>query len=77
MLRFYCTVLLCAEVLLCRGKVFYMTTKDVRPGQELFVYYGDGYAQTLGIDVDRYQDDDYYAEALNLNGITCQLNQSE
>ena len=54
-----------------------MTTKDVRPGQELFVYYGDGYAQTLGIDVDRYQDDDYYEEALNLNGVTCPLNQSE
>ena len=54
-----------------------MTTKDVRPGQELFVYYGDGYAQTLGIDVDRYQDDDYYAEALHLNAVTCPLNQSD
>lgn len=37
------------EWMYCAGKVFYMTRKDVYPGQELLMYYGDPYAQTLGI----------------------------
>ena len=35
----------------CKGKVHYMVTKDVYPGQELLIYYGDEYARYLGIDV--------------------------
>ncbi len=32
-----------------------MTTKDIAPGDELFVYYGDNYAgEHLGINVDNY-----------------------
>ena len=34
----------------CYGRVFYRTMRDVEPGEELLVYYGDAYAQQLGID---------------------------
>lgn len=30
--------------------MFYKTTRIVRPGEELFVYYGDEYARFLGIE---------------------------
>ena len=33
----------------CFGKVYYMTIKDIYPSQELFCYYGDDYATSLGI----------------------------
>ena len=65
------------QVLECRGRMYYMTTRDVRPGEELLVYYGDGYAETLDIDTERYEDDDYYEEAIQLNGVTCPLNGNE
>ena len=43
----------------CKGKVFYVTYKDIYPGQELFVYYGDIYAHDqLDIDVDNYYNED-------------------
>ena len=42
------------EIYECRGKIFYMTTKDVFPGEELLVYYGDKYAEYLGFDLDAY-----------------------
>ncbi len=29
--------------------MFYKTTRKIRPGEELFVYYGDDYARFLGI----------------------------
>jgi hypothetical protein len=29
--------------------MFYKTTRTIRPGEELFVYYGDDYARFLGI----------------------------
>lgn len=39
----------------CRGKVFYVTYKDIHPGQELLVYYGIVYARDqLDIDVDNF-----------------------
>ncbi len=38
----------------CKGKIYYLTYKDVYPGQELLVYYGDNYATLLGIDVDQF-----------------------
>ena len=40
----------------CMGKVIYITFKPICPGQELFVYYGDGYASLLGIDVKQFPD---------------------
>ena len=40
----------------CYGKVYYRTFKDVAPGQELMVYYGDDYAEYLGIDVTVFAD---------------------
>ena len=38
----------------CHDKVYYMTSRDIHPGEELLVYYGDTYAQYLEIDVDNY-----------------------
>ena len=35
----------------CYGKMMYVVTKPIYPSQELLVYYGDGYAQNLGIDI--------------------------
>ena len=32
------------EAMFCKGKVFFMTVKDIHPGQELMFYYGDSYA---------------------------------
>ncbi len=29
--------------------MFYKTMRTIRPGEELFVYYGDDYARFLGI----------------------------
>ena len=36
---------------ICNGKVYYFLRKDVRPGEELFAYYGAGYGLRLGVDV--------------------------
>ncbi|XP_078320258.1 histone-lysine N-methyltransferase PRDM7-like [Crassostrea virginica] len=33
----------------CEGMIFYMTTRDVEPGTELLVWYGDPYGKYLGI----------------------------
>ena len=41
---------------LCYGKIFYRTTKDIIPGQELFIFYGEEYAEILNIDLDKYYD---------------------
>ena len=47
------------KALECLGKLFYVTIKDVYPGEELLIYYGDVYAEKeLGIDVERYFDMD-------------------
>ena len=32
-----------------KGEIYYKTYKDVKPGQELLVWYGDQYANHLGI----------------------------
>ncbi len=40
----------------CYGRVYYRTIVDIAPGTELMVYYGDGYAESLGIDPDDYID---------------------
>jgi hypothetical protein len=43
------------DLVRCRGKEFYLTVKDVHPGQELLIYYGDNYARNeLDIDVSNY-----------------------
>ena len=34
-----------------RGEIYYRTYKDVKPGTELLVWYGDNYAEELGISV--------------------------
>ena len=40
----------------CNGKMFFVTTKWVIPGQELLVYYGDWYAKNmLGIDTEQFK----------------------
>ncbi|XP_062583069.1 uncharacterized protein LOC134244832 [Saccostrea cucullata] len=33
----------------CEGIIFYMTSRDVEPGEELLVWYGDGYGRFLGV----------------------------
>jgi hypothetical protein len=38
----------------CRGKPFYVLSRDVTPGVELLVYYGEAYARQLRIDVENY-----------------------
>ena len=38
------------EMLPCYGKVFFMTRREVKKGEELLLYYGDSYALELGID---------------------------
>ena len=38
------------DALFCHGKVFYVTLRDVEAGEELMVYYGDSYAESLGVD---------------------------
>ena len=38
----------------CYDKPYYMTRKDIYPGQELLVYYGDNYAEDLDIDTEAY-----------------------
>ena len=42
------------KYLTCRSKAYYITFKDVYPGQELLVYYGEVYAYRLHIDVENY-----------------------
>ena len=39
----------------CRSKAYYVASRDIHPGEELLVYYGDGYAKSLNIDVDNYE----------------------
>lgn len=48
--------------------MYYVAFKDIYPGQELLLYYGDGYASTLGIDTDNYYNMDIY---LNDKTQTC------
>lgn len=38
-----------AQPVLCAGLVFYMTIKDVPPGTELMVWYGDNYGLHLNV----------------------------
>ena len=38
----------------CYGKVYFQTVKNIVPEQELMVYYGDSYAQALGIDTSQF-----------------------
>ena len=40
----------------CEGRMLYITRRDVAPGQELNVYYGDEYAEALGIDTELFKD---------------------
>ena len=32
------------------GNIYYQALRDIKVGEELLVYYGDGYAACLGID---------------------------
>ncbi|XP_070604744.1 PR domain zinc finger protein 14 [Erythrolamprus reginae] len=35
----------------CRDQIYYESCKEITPGQELLVWYGDGYSQFLGIPI--------------------------
>ena len=39
----------------CKGRIYYMAVKDLHPGTELLIYYGDAYADQLGIDTKTYE----------------------
>ena len=45
--------------LYCAGKVYFMTTKDIYPSQELFMYYGHEYARYLGITYKLHETEGY------------------
>ena len=38
----------------CKGRFYYVTKKDVAPGQELLVYYGHAYAEKMNIDTELF-----------------------
>ena len=40
----------------CYGKILYVVAKPIYPSQELMAYYGDAYAQSLGIDVSEFSE---------------------
>ena len=40
------------EAYQCNGQIFYRCIKQIHPGSELLVWYGDKYARELGIEVD-------------------------
>ena len=44
------------------GEIYYRVYKKIEPGQELLVWYGDEYAQELGIEVDIRDGDDRESE---------------
>ncbi|KAK2170136.1 hypothetical protein LSH36_4g11039 [Paralvinella palmiformis] len=39
---------------MCYGRIHYRLSRDLYPGKELLVYYGDAYAKLLGIDIKQY-----------------------
>ena len=41
----------------CFDKVYFVTWKDILPGQELLVYYGDDFAKHLGIKTELFLDE--------------------
>ena len=49
------------------GEIYYRTYKEVKPGEELLVWYGDEYASELGIDItEELRGDDFPTEEVNL-----------
>ena len=47
------------EASMCYGRVLYRTSRDIPPGKELFIYYGDAYARYLNINVKQYWNKSY------------------
>ena len=43
--------------LACKSKAYYVTFKDLYPGQELLIYYGNTYAKNIDIDVKNYDNE--------------------
>ena len=49
------------------GEIYYRTYKDVKPGEELLVWYGDEYACELGIDTtEELRENDFFTEKVSL-----------
>ena len=49
------------------GEIYYRTYKNVKPGEELLVWYGDEYARELGIDItEELRGDDFPTEEVSL-----------
>ncbi|XP_032234937.2 zinc finger protein 883 isoform X2 [Nematostella vectensis] len=53
-----------------RGQIFYRSYKDVHPGTELLVWYGDKYANDLGIALEDVEDSNIIA-SLDTKDYTC------
>ena len=50
----------------CYGKIWYLLYKDVWPGKELLIYYGEEYARRLNIDIKNYHNADIKDPAANV-----------
>ena len=53
----------------CYGRIYYITNKDILPGDELLTYYGHLYAVYLGIDLNLYYEvpKEFQESGLDLN----------
>ena len=54
----------------CYGRRFYITIRDVHPGQELLVYYGKNYAERLGIEANEFSNNDFWLHGRRSNETT-------
>ena len=36
------------DICTCAGRIYFMTTRDIHPGQELMYFYGEEFVQSMG-----------------------------
>ena len=44
------------QVAECKGRIFYLTSKDLHPGTEFLTFYGEEYLEALNINITEYYD---------------------
>ena len=56
----------------CYGRIYYMTIKDIAPGDELLIFYGAGYSIEMNLDLNEYYktSPELRAAGLDLNNDT-------
>ena len=42
-------------VIQCKERIYYVTIRPIFPGEELFVYYGDVYGKSLGVNITLFE----------------------